>query len=360
MIPPSWPPIGFNLFAAILAKAAPPALWNKYGHVSINCYVRGQTRTPILMQKLTIEISFSDPDIGQKGHTESFDVQDDLNYSGWDYLARHMFRECRMEVLYRTHRQQLPRFEGFSDANDWSPSQTAISDLNRWAAHTNTAEAWLQIQNAFHETAHLLAQSQAYKDLEGIEKDEEQQLLLHIIKMQFFNSATYFISKIEDLFLLLLFVNSECSLIPTVDVRKKDWPREITRGAIHRGLKLRKSELCCSRFRRTNPYLNSLTDDEYRTVRSVLKKLGSANSVRTIRNYRNAVAHRGLPAVDRPSLSPTFRFPEKHGSGISLGFGGGPAVEYSFADIYKHAVTALKHCETQLRRIKAIPILTPR
>jgi hypothetical protein len=265
-----------------------------------------------------------------------------------------------MEVLYATHRQQLPRFEGFSDADDWSPSQAATSDLNRWAAHTNTAETWLQIQNAFSETAHLLAQSQAYKDLEGIEKDEEQQLLLHIIKMQFFNSAAHFISKIEDLFLLLLFVNSECSLIPTVDVRKKDWPKEITRGAIHRGLKKRKSELCCSRFRRTNPYLNSLTDDEYRTVRSVLKKLGSANSVRTIRNHRNAVAHRGLPAVDRPSFSPAFRFPEKHGSAISLGFGGGPAVEYSFADIHKHAVTALKHCETQLRRIKAIPIFTPR
>jgi hypothetical protein len=35
-------------------------------------------------------------------------------------------------------------------------------------------------------------------------------------------------------------------------------------------------------------------------------------------------------------------------------------VEYNFVDIYKNAVTALKHCETQLRRIKAIPILTPR
>jgi hypothetical protein len=280
------------------------------------------------MKKLTIDISFSDSHIGQKGYTESLDVQDDLNRSGWDYLARHMFRESRMEVLYRTHREQLPKFEGFSDANDWSPSQAAISDLSRWAAHTNTAETWLQIQNAFFEAAHLLAQSHTYKDLEGAENDEEQQLLLHILKMQFFNSAAYFISKIEDLFLLLLFVNSECSLIPTIDVRKKDWPKEITRGAIHKALKLRKSELCCGRFRRTIPYLNRLADDEYRTVRNVIRKLGSANSVRTIREYRNAVAHRGLPAVDRPSFSP--------------------------------AVTALEHCETQLRRIKAIPILTPR
>ena len=312
------------------------------------------------MKKLTIDISFSDPHIEQKGYTESLDVQDDLNGSGWDYLARHMFRESRMDVLYRTHRKQLPKFEGFSDANDWSPSQAAISDLSRWAAHTNTAETWLQIQNAFFEAAHLLAQSHAYKDLEGVEKDEEQQLLLHIIKMQFFNSAAYFISKIEDLFLLLLFVNSECSLIPTVDVRKKDWPKEIRRGVIHKALKLRKSELCCGRFRRTNPYLNHLADDEYRTVRSVFKKLGSANSVRTIRDYRNAVAHRGLPAVDRPSFSPAFKFPERHGSGISLGVGGRAAVEYNFVDIYKNAVTALKHCETQLRRIKAIPILTPR
>jgi len=102
-----------------------------------------------------------------------------------------MFRECEMEILYRTHRQELPRFEGFSEASDWSPSQAAVSDLTRWAAQQNTAEAWLQIQNTFFETAHLLAQSRAYKDLEANETDEEKQLLIHIIKMQFFNSAAF-------------------------------------------------------------------------------------------------------------------------------------------------------------------------
>jgi hypothetical protein len=102
--------------------------------------------------------------------------------------------------------------------------------LSRWAAHTNTAETWLQIQNVFFEAAHLLAQSHAYKDLEGVEKDEEQQLLLDIIKMQFFNSAAYFISKIEDLFLLLLFVNSECSLYQPSMCGKRTGPRKLRAG----------------------------------------------------------------------------------------------------------------------------------
>ncbi|MFZ0771118.1 MAG: hypothetical protein WAN08_06810 [Candidatus Sulfotelmatobacter sp.] len=312
------------------------------------------------MQKFTIAMSFSSHSVGEKSYTRSFDSHDDLDRTGWDYLAGHMFRECEMELFYRNHRQDLPRLEGFSEASDWSPSQSAVSDLTKWAAQQNTAETWLQIQNAFFETAHLLAQSRAYKDLEANEADEDKQLLIHLIKMQFFNSAAFVMNKIEDLFLLLLFVNSGCSLVPTVDVRRKDWPRDITRGAIYKGLKLRRSELCCGRFRNTNSYLDALADDDYRTIRSVLKRLGSPLSVRTIRNYRNSIAHRGLPAVDRPMFSPAYRFPEQQGSSMSLGLGGGASVEYSFLEMYEHAVSAVKHYESQLRRVKAIPILVPR
>jgi hypothetical protein len=311
------------------------------------------------MHNLTVSMLFSGPDAAETKYDKSFNAPDDLAPAGWACLARHMFRECEMEMYYRNRRQELPAFDGFSDARDWSLSPAAVSDLTKWAAHANTAEAWLQIQNVFLEAAHLLAQARAYKDLEDKEQDEDQQLLIHIVKMQFFNSAVFLITKLEDLFLLLLFVNSGCSLIPTVDVHSDDWFKEITRSAIHQGLRLRRSELCCVRFRKTNPYLDGLTDDDYRTIRRVLKKLGSAFSVRIIRNYRNAVAHRGLPAVDRPSFSPAFRFPQKRASSISLGFGGRAAVEYSFVELHGHAGRAIKHCETQLRRIKAIPILTP-
>ena len=280
------------------------------------------------MGKLAVDLSFSSEGVEGKSYQKSFDVENDLDSTGWDYLAAHMFRECQMETLYRTYRQELPLFQGFIEASEWSPSQAAVSDLTRWAAYTNTAEAWLQIQNAFLETAHLLAQSRAYQDIETEEADKDQRLLIHLIKLQFFNSAAYLISKVEDLFFQLLFVNSGCSLIPSVDVHKADWGKEISRGAIHKGLKSRKSQLCCGNFRKTNPYLEALTDEEYRTIGSVFKKLGSAKSVRTIRNYRNAIAHRGLPAVDYPGFSPAFRFPKKHGQGTSLGFGSRPKVEY--------------------------------
>jgi hypothetical protein len=256
-------------------------------------------------------------------------------------------------------RQDLPKFEGFSDASEWSPSQAAVSDLTRWAAHTNTAEAWFQIQNAFFETAHLLAQSRAYNDIETEEADEDRRLVIHLVKIQFFNSASHLITKVEDLFLQLLFVNSGCSLIPTVDVHKADWEKEITRGAIHKGLKARKSQLRCGRFRKSNAYLDALSDEDYRTIRGVVKRLGSAKSARTIREYRNEIAHRGLPAVDYPGFSPAFRFPKKHGQGTTLGVGGRAKVKYHFLELYEDAVAAMKHLEKQLRMIKAIPVLTP-
>jgi hypothetical protein len=312
------------------------------------------------MQELVVDLSFISQVVGSKSYKKSFFVENDLDYNGWDYLAGHMFRECQMETLYRTYRQQLPSFDRFSDAGEWSPSQAAVSDLTRWAAHTNTAEAWFQIQNAFFETAHLLAQSRAYHDIETEEADEDRKLLIHLVKIQFFNSAAYLISKVEDLFFVLLFVNSGCSLIPMVDVDKEDWQKEISRGAIHRGLRSRKSQLCCGSFRKTNPYLEALTDEEYRTIRSVFKKLGSAKPVRTIRNYRNAIAHRGPPAVDYSGFSPAFRFPKKDGQRITLGVGGRPKVEYQFLQLYDDATLAVKHLETQLRRIKDIPVLVPR
>lgn len=314
----------------------------------------------LFMHKLEVVTSFVSQNIDNQRYTRSFDVHDDLGRTACDYLAGHMYRECQAKIIYRIRRQELPGFAGFSEVSDWSLSPAAVSDLTKWAAHANTAETWLQIQNVFFEAAHLLAQSRAYNDIESEEQDEDKQLLTHIIKMQFFNSGVYLIAKIEDLFLLLLFVNSGCSLMPQVDVRSKNWSKKITRGAIYKSLKLRRSELCLGKFRSTNPYLNALTDHEYRTIRSVFNKLGSAHSVRTIRNYRNAIAHRGLPAVDRPSFSPAFQFPEKHGSSTSLGIGGRAAVEYNFLELYGHAVAAMKHCDVQLRRIKAITILSPR
>src|SRR5437660_6504739 len=104
-----------------------------------------------------------------------------------------------------------------------SLSQAGVCDLNRWAAHSNTAETWFQIQNTFLQTAHLLAKSRAYKYVEDDEAEEDLRLPIHLIKIQFFNSAAYLISKVEDLFLLLLFVNSERSLIPDVDVHQPNW-----------------------------------------------------------------------------------------------------------------------------------------
>ena len=137
------------------------------------------------MAKISIDLSFSSEGIEEKSYKKSLDVENDLDREGWDYLAAHMFLECQRETLYRTHRQDLPKFEGLVDASEWSPSQAAVSDLTRWAAHTNTAEVWFQIQNIFFETAHLLAQSRAYNDIETEEADEDRRLVIHLVKSSF-------------------------------------------------------------------------------------------------------------------------------------------------------------------------------
>jgi len=228
------------------------------------------------------------------------------------------------------------------------------------AAHSNTANVWFQVHNTFLEAAHLMAQARAYNDIETGEADQDKRLPIHLIKLQFFNSAVHLICKVEDWFLLLLFVNSGCSLIPGVDVHGPDGMKEITRGAIEKGLRMRKSERICGRFRKSNPYLDALSDVDYRTIRGVFKKLGRPKSVRVIRKYRNEIAHRGLPAVDYPFFSPNFMFPKKTGGSVILAVPAGTKVDYQFLDLYQHACNALNHLENQLVRIKYIPVLEPR
>src|SRR5437868_15209804 len=105
------------------------------------------------MRKLAVDLSFSSDGLEAKSYNKSFDVEDDLTTQGWNYLAALMFRECQMETLYRTYRPQLPPFQGFFEASQWSPS--SFADLTRAAAHSTTAEAWLQTRTTFFDTAHL-------------------------------------------------------------------------------------------------------------------------------------------------------------------------------------------------------------
>jgi hypothetical protein len=226
------------------------------------------------MPILTVDLVFTDAAGDQQKYTKLFDAQRDLNRAAWGFIAEPVLRACEAEILYGKYRQDLPDFQKFlqsAGANwfpSWFPSQHAFADLTRSAAHMNTAQAWWQIQNTFWETAHLMAHARAYQDIEAQEADEERRLLVHLTKLQFFNLAAHLICKVEDWFLLLLFVNSGASLIPTINVHKADWPKEITWKAINEGLKLRKSERFCGRFRKSNRYLDALADEE--TVRSAV------------------------------------------------------------------------------------------
>jgi hypothetical protein len=307
------------------------------------------------VQKLNVELIFSTSNSDRKTHAAQFDVENDFDIDGSPSLYQQMFRECHVGLLYNSYRARLPEFRSFTEEMEWFAPQAGTSDLIRWAAHMNTAQVWWQIQNTFTEAAHLLSRAEACDEIEAVENDEDGRLFLHLTKIQYFDSAAHLICKIEDWFLLLLFVNSGCSLVPAVDVHSSNWRKQISRREIGVGLRLRKSE----GHHRSNPYLDSLSDEHYRTIRRVFRKLGQPLSVRTVRKYRNEIAHRGLPAVDVPVFSPSFRFPRKVGRGISLGIPAGAKIEYKFVELYQHASDALKHLEAQLLQIRRIPVLAP-
>jgi hypothetical protein len=310
------------------------------------------------MKKLSVSLTFA-YEADQKSYRKEFDVEDDFDLKHSEYLSRQAFDEVRIDLLSATYRATLPEFGSFIDKMNWFAPTAGISDLTRFAAYENTAQVWWQIQNSFTESAQLLSRARAYDDVENGESNQDRRMYLHLMKIQYFNAAAFLISKIEDWFLLLLFVNSGCSLVRGIDVHSPGWMKEIQRGPIAKGLKARKAQLCCATFRRSNPYLDALSDEDYRTIRSVFKKIGRPKVVATIRNYRNEIAHRGLPAVDVADLSPDFKFPVKQGSRISVAVSASAPIDYKFLNLYENAVGALKHMETELLRLKKIPVLEP-
>ena len=307
------------------------------------------------MKKLKVTLTFGCGDQNES-HSTDFDVEDGFDLKRAKSLSTGMLHECHTALLSATYRAAIPEFRNFIDQMNWSGPASGIFDLTRWSAHRNTAQAWWQIQNAFTESAHILARARAYDDIGNAQSDDDLRLYIHFMKIQTFNAAAHLICKVEDWFLLLLFVNSGASLIPSIDVHDPDWRKSINRSDVRIGLRQRKSEGASP----SNPYLDSLSDEDYRTIRRVFTRLGRALAVRSIRKYRNEIAHRGLPAVDVPAFSPDFAFPMKNGRVVQFGISGGARVEYKFLDLYQHAVDALKHMEHQLLQLKQIPVLMPR
>jgi hypothetical protein len=308
------------------------------------------------MGKLTVELGLETP-VAKRTYSKGFSLERDRSAGALDFLADAMFRECQMQTLYGPYRAILPDFEGLSVGTRFPK---VMGDLTRSAAHTNTFDVWFLIRNVLLEAAHFISQARAYHDLELAETDENSRMLLHLIKIQDLNSSAHLICKVQDLFLLLLFVNSACSLIPSIDVRAAGWEKEIRRVKIDKGLKKRKTGGFCGRFRKTNPYLNALSDEEYRTVRTVLRNLRRRKSLAIVRSYRDAIAHQGQPAVDISGFSTQFTFPKRVRSGIELAISVGTKVEYKFLDdLYPNFCDALKQLEVELLRTKQIPVLTP-
>src|SRR5579859_6055199 len=167
------------------------------------------------MKKLSVSLTFA-YESGQKPYTTEFDVEDDFDLKHSEYLSRETSTELQVDLRSANYRATLPEFGSFIDNMNWHAS--VVADLTRFAAHENTAQVWWQIQNSFTESAQLLSRARAYDDVEKGESDEARRMYLHLMKIQYFNATAFLTTKIEDWFLLLLFVNSGCSLIRGIDV----------------------------------------------------------------------------------------------------------------------------------------------
>jgi hypothetical protein len=175
----------------------------------------------------------------------------------------------------------------------------------------NSKQVWHEISNTLLSARFSLAQSRTYKDVElsmveqGADTDRTGSGLLniHLSKMSAFDGAVYKLAKIEDLFLMLLFVNLGNSLVK-VDLQSNGWQKKVDWNAIKDGLKQRHPKAV------SNLYLNQLPDAEYDSILAVFRKFKNPKEVSDIVDYRDATTHRIPPSVDYPGISAVLNFTE--------------------------------------------------
>lgn len=221
---------------------------------------------------------------------------------------------------------------------------------------SNTEQVWYEISNTLLSAKYSLAQSRAYKDVElSILKEVEDRateevLDVHLSKMNAFDVAVYRLAKIEDLFLLLLFVNLGNSLVDT-NVNSIGWEKQIVWRLVKEGLQKRHPKAV------SNRYLNQLSDSDYARVWAIFNRLKSPNDVRDIIAYRDATTHRIPPSVDYTGLSGVLVFSPGSQTDSTIAtesFVRHFKVDYKFLDLYEKAVNMFKHYVQMLQELKAV------
>lgn len=264
-------------------------------------------------------------------------------------LAAQLFAEVEKELRFGARWDALPQVGDLSQSAPRTLSMDEIVNGREISVH-NTREMWREITNTLLGVNYLLAQAGAYKDVkssaEAAGNGENDIAMVHISMVESFDQAVSLLARVEDLFLLLLFVNlwTTSSSIVDVDLSLPDWDRSITWKSVKKGLTDR------SRMP------GDVADPECAAILDVVDSYQRTGALERIAGYRNRIMHTLHPAVDDPKFSAFLCFPKQRSKGVlDMSIGIPTVAEFDFSDLYRDAVEALKQVVTVLRKLKEIP-----
>jgi len=271
-------------------------------------------------------------------------------------MAAQTFCEIEKEIWFADFYEQL------SDPSTLSiyarrPITFESVMSGQMEADSNMQQVWYEITNTLFGARYLLAQSRGYKEVEQRLPNPRPGypgsdiLNMHISKMNSFEAAVYRLAKIEDLFLLLLFVSFGCSLVE-VNMDEEDWQKRLSWKSVKEGLKRRTPAIV------SNKYLNGLSDDDYKLIMTVFNKFKNPPEVNEILEYRHATTHRIPPAVDYHGFNGVLKFvkPEdRSGKPVSDLLTRTYKVDHEFLALYAKAVKVYEHYIQVLTQLKKVP-----
>jgi hypothetical protein len=199
--------------------------------------------------------------------------------------------------------------------------------------------------------------------------------------MERFNLAAFYLAKIEDLLVRLIFENVGASLV-AIDFSDPDWERQLTWKRLKEGLKKHPASVRNRSWRvrlltwtkrklgqvAGNPHLEAMTEVEYRELTDILAQFRSPQFVQKFVSYRDRLAHRITPSVDYPEMytyledrrGKVHRNPAGEVKSVVWAIGGRPkAAEYSFLELFEFAVSTLRHWVSLLARLKSVARFSP-
>jgi hypothetical protein len=218
--------------------------------------------------------------------------------------------------------------------------------INPW----NADGLWLEIYNSYLHVAHSLARAKSYKDVEPTGVPIEGWYYCHAEKIAALDLAVFFLAKIQDLVVRLLYESIGERLI-SVDLTDPDWPRQMTLKNLKNGLaRLRSS--------------GALDAAEYNAIISAIEIPSRTPRGALVVDYRNSLAHRIRPSVDHAELSPVLQerigrpVYDEHGTqrATSWPFRVGAArPDHTFNELYAAFVEYLGAVISMLEELKSLP-----